>query len=372
MYTVIIYIIDVRSVGLIKMSSLRIIEYKLIVYIGMSAMEQQQLDDEAIKQYRAQYLSPISVTTATVAYDSNLCIGYEDMSRYVKADGVTILAVKSTCLDLQECLDGGKYTKAINIMKKRKRDAQKRSNIHSRPCRTLTGNQLYFQSAVELVKTFGDKYHNIRISPARGSIQIQGVKEPIFETAEMQINGALDYIKQKMSIDTEFKLRNRRIIIINIKTKIVHPSTNDNTFLRIDKLSEIIQNLIRLQTANEPLPIEIPYKIIYVTDPYEAGSYTRIKFITPIPDNIHRKTTIKIFTGKKINFLGCPTIECPYYIYKFLDEFIDYYKEHILWDKPVVSNTIFDLGKYINDLHHNEYAFAQLIRQDISSDDEED
>lgn len=329
------------------------------------------VDTEDITQYKAKNLEPLSITTATIAYDSNLRIPYKDLSLSVKADGVKILAVKSTYLNLLDCIQGGKYTRAAKILKKRERDKNKRGSMFAKPSRTLSGNQLYFQSAVEFVHKYEDKYHNIRISPARGSIQIQGVKSPIFEVARTQIESTLAYINEKMNLNEKYELFNRRVIIINTKSGISLDLMKPNMLIKIHKVSDLLKNLMILQKENKPLPIEIPYRIILITSPHEVGSYIRVKFVTPIKENINRNTTIKIFSGCKINFLGTPTIECPYYIYKFLDDFIELYKEYIFFEKPVIESHSRAVIDYITNLYKNKHSWVWLIKDndlDVSHD----
>ena len=323
--------------------------------------------DDDLNIYTARHVTRMSITTSTVAYDSNLRIPYVDLSKYVKANGEEVLAVKSTCLPLEDCVEGGKYTKAERILKRRERARKKRGDDYGKPSRTLSGNQLYFQSSVEFVRRYGEKYHNIRISPARGSIQIQGVQDPIFQTAESEIRKTLDYITEYMPhIDNDFELVNRRIIIINIKCCIGESLLSKYTNIRIDKMANLMCNLMELQMSGGDLPIEVPYSIIFVTNQYEVGSYIRIKFITPIRDNIDRKTTIKVFSGCKINFLGCPTLECPIKIYKFLDDFIELYESIILFKKPHPCQKD-AVSKYISNINKNKHAWVTLVKDNITS-----
>lgn len=353
-----------------------------------------------IGEYKEELLTKMSITTSTVAYDTNLRIPYEDLSKYVKPDYNKILAVKSTCLPLEQCIQGGKFTKAARILKRRERVKKKRGELYGKPSRTLSGNQLYFQSSVEFVHSFIDiwniycvcsfalkrkgvsdfymrsilmdymcfigveRYHNIRISPARGSIQIQGVQNPIFETAERQIHSTLNYIKKNMCIDTEYKLENRRIIIINVKCSVCPNIMKEYTNIRIDKMASLMDNLMKLQLEGKELPLNIPYDIIYVTNRYEIGSYIRIKFITPIAENFERKTTIKIFSGCKINFLGCPTLECPINIYKFLNDFIKLYKDILFYKKK--ENKL-DLNSYISNINKNKHAWVDMVKNNLAT-----
>ena len=62
------------------------------------------------EEYIAKHLSPMAITTSTIAYDSDMRMSYQDLSKYVKEDGKRILAVKSTCIPLEICMQN-KYTK---------------------------------------------------------------------------------------------------------------------------------------------------------------------------------------------------------------------------------------------------------------------
>ena len=306
-----------------------------------------------------KHLGPLEITTATIAYNSNIRMSYELLSKYVKSDNDRILAVKSTCIPLEECLKNP-YTKATQIIKKRERNKSKQTNGKSKLSRTLAGNTLYFNSSVEFVIRSphnADKYHNIRISPSKGSIQIQGLKPPIFETAESQIRFILNHISTTMCTDEEYELTNRRVIIINEKTEILKA---DYIFVRIDELSKILTYYI--SDNSKDLSLQSPYKIIYVDNQYEVGSYIRIKFLTPIPTNPNRKTTIKIFSGRKINILGSPDLESPQKIYEFLDKLIDMYADRLFIKKKRQIVTVADIFDRIEAMKKPEYAWVSLIR----------
>ena len=350
-------------------------------------MSSDEDNDETIVNYSAINLNKLEITTSTIAYDSDLRISYEELSKRVKKDGKVILSVKSTSMPLEECINDGKYSKAKDILKRRKRVENKKPTInYGRPSRQLSGNQLYFQSAVEFVKFYKVdeqgkvQYHNVRISPARGSIQIQGVKEPIFITAEKQIRETLEYIKKGMAIEDNYTLINKRVIIINVKTSIsdhlfkrIYDKQNEkmdfdnfkiNTKLRIDKIASYLETYMKLQQEGKDseIPLYIPYKIVLVTNPYETGGYIRIKFITPIKNNLTRRTTVKIFSGSKINFLGSPTPESPYYIYRFLDKFFDIHSEFLFLTKEDKKYNIETVSNYIKDLNHDvQYSWVYLI-----------
>ena len=306
-----------------------------------------------------RHLTPLEITTATIAYNSNIRMSYELLSKYVKSDNDRILAVKSTCIPLEECLKN-KYTKADQIIRKRERNKSKQTSGKGKLTRTLAGNTLYFNSSVEFVLRSPqdpDKYHNVRVSPSKGSIQIQGLKPPIFETAEAQIRFILNHISETMCTDEEYEIFNCRVIIINEKTEIIKP---DDIFIRIDELSKILSYYIG--EGADQLSIPSPYKIIYVDNQYEAGSYIRVKFLTPIENNSERKTTVKIFSGRKINILGCPDLESPQRIYEFLDKIIDMYADRLFLKKKKTFVTIQDIFSRIEDLRKPEYAWATLIR----------
>ena len=308
---------------------------------------------------KVKHLTSTEITTATIAYNSNIRMSYELLSKYIKADGEKILAVKSTCIPLEECLQN-EYTKAAQIIRKRERNKSKRGAGKGNLSRTLAGNTLYFNSSVEFVlrsPTDPEKYHNIRISPSKGSIQIQGLKPPIFEVAESQIRFILDHITETMCTDEVYEIFNQRVIIINEKTEVIR---GEDTFIRIDELSKILSYYIGDDI--EKLAIPSPYSIIYVDNQYEAGSYIRVKFLTPIESNPERKTTVKIFSGRKINILGCPNLEAPQQIYEFLDKIIDMYADRLFLEKRTSMVTIADVFSRIKDLRKPEFAWATLIR----------
>ena len=91
------------------------------------------------------HLTPLEITTATIAYNSSIRMSYELLSKYIKSDNKRILAVKSTCIPLEECL-ANEYTKAAQIIRKRERIKAKLGAGKARLSRTLAGNTLYFNS----------------------------------------------------------------------------------------------------------------------------------------------------------------------------------------------------------------------------------
>lgn len=311
-----------------------------------------------MSEYIGIHLKPLEITTSTIAYDSDIRMSYQDLSKYIHSDGVRILAVKSTCIPLQKCLDNP-YTKASKIIKKRERNKSKEGANKQKQSRTLSGNTLYFNSSVEFVvrdNPEDTKYYNIRISPSKGSIQIQGVKPPIFEVANNQIRFILDHISEKMCTEDVYNLTNCRVIIINEKTEI---KAEDDVFIRIDELSKIFSNYI---ATPEEMEIESPFPILYVDNEFEVGSYIRVKFLTSIDNNPNRKTTVKIFSGRKINILGCPNTEAPTLIYKFLDKIIDSYKNRLFLKKNMKEKDIDDILDEIVKLRENKLAWVGLIR----------
>ena len=117
-----------------------------------------------MSEYISIHLKSLEITTSTIAYDSDIRMSYQDLSKYIQSDGVRILAVKSTCIPLQKCLDNP-YTKAAKIIKKRERNKSKEGANKTKQSRTLSGNTLYFNSSVEFVvrdKPEDIKYYNIR------------------------------------------------------------------------------------------------------------------------------------------------------------------------------------------------------------------
>jgi hypothetical protein len=252
------------------------------------------------------HMDPLVVTTSTLLFKSNIHMDYKELSKYVKADGEFILGVKSNSISLEECLKNP-YTKASKIIQRRKREAEKRKAIPSKSCRATTGNGLYFQSSVEFVvrHTNGRKY-NIRFAPNRGSIQKQ------------------------MCLEENFILGEHRIIIIDLKTEILNPIPY--TFLKLYKLADILNNLIKEQKSG--INIKSPYKISFCTNKYKAHPYICVKFLTPIESNPDRKTTIKIFAGRRCTILGAADLEAPVKICKYLETLVETYYDELFFHKP--------------------------------------
>jgi hypothetical protein len=276
------------------------------------------------------HMDPLVVTTSTLLFKSNIHMDYKELSKYVKADGEFILGVKSNSISLEECLKNP-YTKASKIIQRRKREAEKRKAIPSKSCRATTGNGLYFQSSVEFVvrHTNGRKY-NIRFAPNRGSIQIQGITEPLVEMSTILIEKTFIAIKEQMCLEENFILGEHRIIIIDLKTEILNPIPY--TFLKLYKLADILNNLIKEQKSG--INIKSPYKISFCTNKYKAHPYICVKFLTPIESNPDRKTTIKIFAGRRCTILGAADLEAPVKICKYLETLVETYYDELFFHKP--------------------------------------
>lgn len=264
-------------------------------------------------------LKELTITTATLAYDSNIRMDYKELSEKVGEPEGLILAVKSPHIPIEKLLDN-EYTKARSILNKRKRKKNRSKNAIVKNSRATTGNGIYFQSSVEYVVGPKSKYYNVRISPKGGSIQIQGVNGPVYKNGDKYVKYVLDHIAEKLEVP-QYEIENRRNIIINSKTEFI----SDCSYLKINQLSKYIQQIIE----GEESPIHIPYKIVFVTNYEEIESFIMIKFATPIEKNPERKTSVKVFSGKKINILGAACMSTSLKIYRFLDELFDYYKDEI-------------------------------------------
>lgn len=248
---------------------------------------------------------------------------YVQLSNAVKECKGLILAVKSSAIPLEECL-ANPYTKAKAILKRKQKKKNKSKNDISHTTRSTYGNGLYFQSSVEYVVGTPEKRYNVRISPKGGSIQIQGLNSPIFENSEYHVDYVLKYISDSLNIIKPTK-DNRRIIIINSKTSYLSP----DKYIRLNILSRILNDISTGESRVTP-----PFKIIFVTPYTEVESYIMIKFITPIRKKDKyddgRLTSVKIFSGKKINILGAAEISTSLLIYHFLDEIFSTFKDNII------------------------------------------
>jgi hypothetical protein len=239
-----------------------------------------------------------TITTATMAYDTNIRMDYKELSKIRKSKDL-ILGVKSPDIPIEELLKNP-YTKALKNMKKKTRKTGKTT------IRAAAGNGLFFQSSVEYVVGTPEKQYIVRISPKGGSVQVQGLDHPIYVKSDRYVDYVLNHIAHELET-TPFTTSNKRTIIINAKTKY----TSQYDYLKINVIPTIL---------SDPNVIsQSPYKIAYVTSSDEVESAIMIKFVTPIIRNPNRQTTVKIFTGKKINILGGCHIIHIMRIYRFLD-----------------------------------------------------
>lgn len=263
-----------------------------------------------------------TITTATMAYDTNIRMDYRELSKVREAKGL-ILGVKSPDIPIEELLKNP-YTKALKNLKKKTRKTGKST------VRAAAGNGLFFQSSVEYVTGTPKKQYIVRISPKGGSVQVQGLDHPIYVKSDKYVDYVLNHIARELGT-TPFTTSNKRTIIINAKTK--YSSSHD--YLKINVIPTILSDPKVLSLS--------PYKIAYVTGSDEVESSIMIKFVTPIVRNPNRQTTVKIFTGKKINILGGCHIIHIMRIYKFLDMiFKDYaHMLNMVSTNTPINNPIF-------------------------------
>ncbi len=304
-------------------------------------------------------LKPLELATCTMAYDTNF-IGTdcEMLTKHACGkDDPNIIAIKSSTIPLKECLEN-ENTKAKQILERRK---------NKKPARSMPGNKLFFQASVEYRKSDAenpDKIYNIRFSPAKGSVQIQGVREPIHDVAYENVKYILEYIKRKThSIVPEYDIFNGRIIIANYKTEILSP---DGKHPMISELADILLKILNGDINLDDEGIEYPFKIIHVTKMHESGSYIAIKFSTPIDKNTNRRSTVKLFSKGKISILGNPDEIIPRKIYKFLSDVIYHFRDRIFTKKTTEVSSIDTVIEYLEDLiYKKEYAWVALIKKDI-------
>lgn len=290
-------------------------------------------------------LTPLSITTATMAYDSTLTLDYVKLSNDIKECSGLILAIKSSAIPLEECIKN-KYTKANTMIMRREKRNKKYENVSHKNKRVGYGNGLYFQSSVEYVVGTEEKHYNVRVSPKGGSIQIQGLNSPVYENSNFYVQYVLDYISNKLNLD-KFVIFNQRFIIVNAKTKFIH----NDSHMRLTKIAEIIRDIIYGK-----INIRTPYPIMFITNTDEVESFIMIKFATPTDTgkitkkSKDRMTSVKIFAKKKINILGAPNIVIILEIYKFLGLLLHTFVDDIMVnmdDKVDYVNTEFKWIEFI-------------------------
>ena len=113
-----------------------------------------------------EVLTPLQITTATMAYNSDIKMDYKIMAKYIKKNDTDILAVKSPDIPYEECIKN-KYTRADIITKRRGRIIARHNNIMAKQYRRTVGNGLYFNSSFEIVigsteKNIMLEYHQVK------------------------------------------------------------------------------------------------------------------------------------------------------------------------------------------------------------------
>jgi hypothetical protein len=267
---------------------------------------------------------------------------YKDGEQYMPKIG-DILAIKSTSIPFEMCRDNP-YTNFDKIQKDK-------ANSKSRYSRKKTeGNGLYIYGSVEYVIYTGElikkstlkkkekiqllPHKNVRLYPATGRLQIPGIK-PTTDIPSDLVKMVLAMVEEDLESKEPLKMLEEKTNMVNSKLATI--DKDENKFIDLYSLSVIFEK-IREENA-------FVFPIIFVTEKHMVCSHMFIRVSTPIDTNPKRKTTIKVFSSKKINIFGSPSFEVTDSICKgldsvFFDNFDDLIKSKDLSNTVIVETDI--------------------------------
>lgn len=259
----------------------------------------------------------IKYRTPMVTLDGKLMDEYGNVEDEPPMYG-TILAIKYSGISDDSQLASNPYT---NIKEITKRTKKKGTRVRS--------SGPYIAGSVELVIYSGTvnnpynphiskrnsgklyAYKNVRLYPATGRAQIPGIVPDKDNPTEL-LNIVLNYVNRDMNIPIEHAhtIVREKYNMVNSKLSVINVPIC--TFMHLYNLSEIFNDL-RERKA-------FPFEIVFLTKSHEVCSHMFIALHTPIESNKNRKTTVKIFTSKKINIFGAPSEEITQKICDELDK----------------------------------------------------
>jgi hypothetical protein len=252
-----------------------------------------------------------------------------------------ILAIKSTTIPYEEC--------AANIYTNFNKITKNKNNAKTRYCRKKTeGNGLYIYGSVEYVIYTGEpskksmlkkkekiqllSHKNVRLYPATGRAQIPGIK-PNTDNPTDLMNYVLQFVSKDLDCNT-LKILDERNNMVNSKLAIIEDETTINAYIDLYALANLFDK-IRVENT-------FPFVIIFVTESPMVCSHMFIRFSTPIDNNAKRKTTLKIFSSKKINVFGSPSYDITDKICKALDDIFVEYKDTIIKQRDTYTSTVIE------------------------------
>jgi hypothetical protein len=161
------------------------------------------------------------------------------------------------------------------------------------------------------------KYYKIKLF-RNGTIEVPGGLEPSMEDVCSAVNVVCDVMRECLAEDV--CVTELYSIMRNYKFETI----DKNTRINIRELYNIFINSYANKCPITRNITEIKYNI-------ERYPGLIIKFSTPIPRNIYKQTTIKMFQSGKVNIDGAISEECALYYYNWINDFYLSHEDSIVY-----------------------------------------
>lgn len=223
---------------------------------------------------------------------------------------------KAVCNYGESCSDDFKEIEP----KKKRTNRGRKPKVKKRNVRKNQGNGKYFNSQITFwiqSLTNPDKYYKIKIF-RNGTIEIPGGLDPRMT----DVRSAVEVVRGVMEecLVEDVKVIELYSIMRNYKFKTV----DERIRINIEKLYDILVTAHRNRCPSVENITEIKYNI-------ERNPGLIIKFLTPIPRNPAKETTIKMLKSCKVNIVGAISEECALYYYKWINRFYLKHEDKIVY-----------------------------------------
>lgn len=262
------------------------------------------------KMYIFGELCPSTLTAQ--GFLTNVCFEEKDLIHVVNPVGRII---KVTCNYGEIYNKNFKETKVKKSTNRGRKPKVKKMNI-----RKNQGTGKYFNSQITFwiqSLTKMDKYYKVKLF-RNGTIEIPGGLDPSME----DIHSAVEVVRETME----------DILVENVEVKELYSIMRNYKFETLAKdarinLAQLYKIFITAHRANCPSVHNIT-EIKYNIERYPG---LIIKFSTPIPRNLQKQTTIKMFQSGKVNIDGAISEQCALYYYNWINEFYVKHMDEIVY-----------------------------------------
>ena len=263
----------------------------------------------------------------------------------------------------------------------KKSNRGRKPNVKTTPKRKSQGSGEYFSSQITFevhhyptriinnnmqstnIKSSNPTIYKIKLF-RNGKFQVPGIKSPSMYELIDPINVIGSYLSE--NFQAEVKSTDFIAVMRNYKCRLL----NENIYIDLDKLEEIINY------EKKPIHLEkyINYLLHYMPEKIKAKTLRfvgktnilniaeitynndrcfslNIKFYRPMPQNITKKTTVKLLKKGKINFDGGNSEYEIEELYYWLLDLYTRYQDDIFVDRRYIMNTYImnDILQYIED-----------------------